>query len=129
MRSGRTVEATQLAVRVEPDEGAPWIEVVTGRERVREVKQRAGQDYVVSGRDDDSFQNLLQCWMTLRERFRIPLDVHFAHAYEDGVFLERRLTASVQALEGLDRIANPVTDEVIKAHGQDLFAQRPSQTT
>jgi hypothetical protein len=114
------VEATQLAARAGPDGGAPWIEVVTGRERAREVRRRAGQDYVVSGSDDDSFQDLLQRWIILHERFRIPLDVHFAHAYEDGVFLERQLTESVQTLEGLDRIANPVPDRAINAHGHDL---------
>jgi ApeA-like protein/HEPN superfamily Apea-like protein len=115
------VDPTQLAVRFGPDEGgATWIEAVTGRERLRELKQRAGQDHVVSGRDEESFRNLVRSWMSLHERFRIPLDVHFAHAYEEGTFLERQLTEAVQALEGLDRIANPVPDGVIAAHAQDL---------
>jgi hypothetical protein len=118
------VEATQLAVRSEPGGDAAWIEVVTGREYQRELKERAGQDYVVSGRTDESFQGLIQKWLGLHERFRIPLDVHFAHAYEAGVVLERGLTESMQALEGLDRISNPVSDEVIEEHEADLARMR-----
>lgn len=118
-----TVAASQVSARLVNKEDQ-WVDVVTGRERELTVEWRAPHRYVLAASTEEIFAALVPKWLDLHGRFRIPLDVHFAHAYAEGVPVERRLSEATQALEGFDRIALPVSESMRTTHSDHIARLR-----
>lgn len=108
------VHLSQFAVRRGHD---TWIDVVSGRERDQRLEWIPPQRYVVSCHGNPAvFPALIESWFTLDAKFRVALDAYFASAYRRDAPLQRLLLESMLAIEGFDRIANPVPEPERSAH-------------